>query len=283
MRILPPEKITDRSEARPEKSFCVSRRLRKLGFPDVRQLGLRGFGSVSYKQTHENQRFSARFRKGKMKKKGARDEGIKGLRLGQEIQERRSARSRTMDAKRTAAVTFGRDLGTKDYSKWRRNPGKYDIEGIDTASKSKTKVEARSRNPSSSALCPFCGSASWGRVQVSFTDNGVIRDAWCRTCGERSRFQEDQVFDWVSDHGDWAIGPIPSRLAYKDDRIAQLGVYRSVNGRRDPLVYVVWEGKDGSGNLSDMLPVPDSRMRCSRRLGNSSTRSTGTCCMGGVW
>lgn len=50
----------------------------------------------------------------------------------QSYQRRRSARSREMDAKRKARQTFGEDLGTEDYRRWKRHPGRYDIQGIDT-------------------------------------------------------------------------------------------------------------------------------------------------------
>lgn len=53
----------------------------------------------------------------------------------QSFQRKRSARSREMDAKRKARQTFGEDLGTEDYRRWKRHPGKYDIEGIDTPPK----------------------------------------------------------------------------------------------------------------------------------------------------
>ena len=50
-------------------------------------------------------------------------------------QAKRSSRSRTMDAKRNAAVTYGRDLGRKEFERWSKHPGRYDIEGIDTPPK----------------------------------------------------------------------------------------------------------------------------------------------------
>ena len=55
----------------------------------------------------------------------------------QNHQQKRSARSREMDSRRKAQVTFREDLGTKEYSKWKRHPGRYDIEGIDTPERTK--------------------------------------------------------------------------------------------------------------------------------------------------
>ena len=68
----------------------------------------------------------------------------RAYRWAQNFQRRRSARSQEMDARRNARMTFGEDLGTKDYSKWKGHPGRYDIEGIDTAPKSKGQ---RKTNP----------------------------------------------------------------------------------------------------------------------------------------
>lgn len=47
-------------------------------------------------------------------------------------QSGRSDRAKAMDERKQAKTVFGRNLGTKEYSLWKKNPGRYDIEGIDT-------------------------------------------------------------------------------------------------------------------------------------------------------
>lgn len=48
------------------------------------------------------------------------------------FQSGRSARARESDGRRQAKTTFGTDLTSKEYGVWKKNPGRYDIVGIDT-------------------------------------------------------------------------------------------------------------------------------------------------------
>lgn len=47
-------------------------------------------------------------------------------------QSGRSDRAKLMDERRQAKTVFGKDLGTKEYRLWKKSPGRYDIDGIDT-------------------------------------------------------------------------------------------------------------------------------------------------------
>lgn len=50
-----------------------------------------------------------------------------------EVNESRSNRSKFMDLRKRAKNTFyPDDISKKDYLKWRKNPSRYDIEGVDT-------------------------------------------------------------------------------------------------------------------------------------------------------
>ena len=54
------------------------------------------------------------------------------------VQSGRSRRSQTMDSRRRAKVTFPADYTDEQYAKWVANPGRYDIEGIDTPTGSRS-------------------------------------------------------------------------------------------------------------------------------------------------
>lgn len=63
----------------------------------------------------------------------ASDEEIKN------VQHKRSKRARSMDAKSTSRKTLKR--GDKKTRYWTKRPGRYDIEGVDTAGQAKNKLE----------------------------------------------------------------------------------------------------------------------------------------------
>ena len=48
------------------------------------------------------------------------------------IQSGRSPQARRADGRRQAKTTFGKDLSNENYGKWKKNPGRFDIVGIDT-------------------------------------------------------------------------------------------------------------------------------------------------------
>ena len=62
------------------------------------------------------------------------------------VQSGRSRRSQTMDSKRRAKQTFPADYTDEQYAKWASNPGRYDIEGIDTPTGSRS-LRSRSAKP----------------------------------------------------------------------------------------------------------------------------------------
>ena len=62
------------------------------------------------------------------------------------VQSGRSRRSQTMDSRRRAKQTFPADCTDEQYAKWVANPGRYDIEGIDTPTGSKS-LRSRSAKP----------------------------------------------------------------------------------------------------------------------------------------
>lgn len=47
-------------------------------------------------------------------------------------QSKRSPRAKKTDGQKTAKVTFGQELTVDDYRRWKKDPGRYDIAGIDT-------------------------------------------------------------------------------------------------------------------------------------------------------
>ena len=59
----------------------------------------------------------------------------KSERSASEIQSGRSTRAQTLDSKRRAKKTFPADYTDEQYALWAANPGRYDIEGIDTPKK----------------------------------------------------------------------------------------------------------------------------------------------------
>lgn len=63
------------------------------------------------------------------------------------FQANRSDRAKMIDSQRQAKVTFGSDLSNKEYSQWKKNPGRYDIEGIDTPEVPVTEVAPPEKEP----------------------------------------------------------------------------------------------------------------------------------------
>lgn len=59
------------------------------------------------------------------------------------FQSGRSARARESDGRRQAKTTFGTDLTSKEYGIWKKNPGRYDIIGIDTPDSSIPTTEQK--------------------------------------------------------------------------------------------------------------------------------------------
>lgn len=59
------------------------------------------------------------------------------------FQSGRSARARESDGRRQARTTFGTDLTSKEYGIWKKNPGRYDIIGIDTPDSSISMTEQK--------------------------------------------------------------------------------------------------------------------------------------------
>ena len=59
----------------------------------------------------------------------------KSTKSASDVQSRRSTRARTLDSKRRAKKTFPADYTDEQYALWAANPGRYDIEGIDTPKK----------------------------------------------------------------------------------------------------------------------------------------------------
>ena len=59
------------------------------------------------------------------------------------FQSGRSARAKESDGRRQAKTTFGTDLTNKEYGVWKKNPGRYDIVGIDTPDSSIPTVEQK--------------------------------------------------------------------------------------------------------------------------------------------
>ena len=117
------------------------------------------------------------------------------------FQAQRSDVSKKRDAKRKAVRTFGKNLNTQEYGKWKKSPGRYDIEGIDTPRpsieelglkpfKGESEVRFRKRHTTNFEVvkdgdgeypdvhlaepimgkprgkCPYCGKISWGKVSV---------------------------------------------------------------------------------------------------------------------
>lgn len=203
----------------------------------------------------------------------------------QKFQAQRSQQSKTLDAKRKAAVTFKTDLTTNQYGKWKKHPRRYDIEGIDTPPVKRPSIEELGLRPVKGGdseyrkkhttnvefvtdgdveypivhlaepidgkkphgKCPYCGKSSWGTPTVRLSNDGVVRYSDCLSCGKTSKFLEPARMYWTDDWGNWAVGAVPKNLVVKGDRVAQLSVYHAVGGRKDPDVYVVWQD-----NLLDM-------------------------------
>lgn len=66
-----------------------------------------------------------------------------------EIQRRRSPRAREIDARQDAEQTFdARTLTKKQFLKWKRNPNRYDIEGIDTKGSGRVTKETKGKKMS---------------------------------------------------------------------------------------------------------------------------------------
>lgn len=83
---------------------------------------------------------------GKKGKAGAAPGKKRSDRSASAVQSGRSRRSQTMDSKRHAKVTFPADYTDEQYAKWASNPGRYDIEGIDTPTGSRS-LRSRSAKP----------------------------------------------------------------------------------------------------------------------------------------
>ena len=58
----------------------------------------------------------------------------------------RTARARTMDSRATARTVFTPPLTPEEASKWWNAPGRYDVEGVDTAPKKRSRVPAKPRD-----------------------------------------------------------------------------------------------------------------------------------------
>ena len=189
------------------------------------------------------------------------------------VQAGRSAKAREMDARRRAVRTFGKDLGTREYGLWKRDPGRYDIEGIDTlegevpsAPEVEYIVEDEVEVPvvhltgpidgKPGGKCPYCGRSSWGRATMEFVPRGVLRRSRCRSCGNEVLFLEDRTFDWIDDSGEWAVGPVPEGTVTKTERRAQKAVFHVIYSWGVPELYTVWRANIGAVSRAAGFPEP---------------------------
>ena len=124
------------------------------------------------------------------------------------FQAGRSAKAREMDARRRAVRTFGKDLNTREYALWKRDPGRYDIEGIDTPEGKNPSapdveyiVEDKVEVPvvhltepldgKPGGKCPYCGKSSWSRATMEFVPGASsaapgAAPAATRSCSSRT-------------------------------------------------------------------------------------------------
>lgn len=190
------------------------------------------------------------------------------------VQAGRSAKAREMDARRRAVRTFGKDLSTREYGLWKRDPGRYDIEGIDTPEGKDTPstpeveyiVEDEVEVPvvhltepidgKPGGKCPYCGRSSWGRATMEFVPRGVLRRSRCRSCGNEVLFLEDRAFDWIDDSGEWAVGPVPEGTVTRTERRAQKAVFHVIDSWGVPELYTVWRANIGAVSRAAGFPEP---------------------------
>ena len=193
--------------------------------------------------------------------------------LAQRFQKRRSARSRKLDSPMTAKITFPRKLGMKDYSKWKRHPDRYDIEGIDTPDtyvgindgfptyeldesqwrildpdgyekniRSRFLSDYRTTGDPETTRCPRCGALRWRPIRSGFEEDVYRTSFLCLRCRESVVF--DTAIGPVSEMGEWAVGQlVGSRGRYI------LKVFRAVKGSGQPEVFTVHVSSDGSSDL----------------------------------
>ena len=101
--------------------------------------------------------------KGKAKEKSER----KSIGSASEVQSGRSIRAQSMDSKRRAKRTFPSDCTDEQYALWAANPGRYDIEGIDTPKKVGSAQRRASRGRFVDLTVARVGDTVWR------SDNGV--------------------------------------------------------------------------------------------------------------
>lgn len=85
----------------------------------------------------------------------------KSTKSASDVQSRRSTRARTLDSKRRAKKTFPADYTDEQYALWAANPGRYDIEGIDTPKKVGSAQRRSSKGRSVDLSAAKVGDVVW--------------------------------------------------------------------------------------------------------------------------
>ena len=85
----------------------------------------------------------------------------KSTKSASDVQSRRSTRAQTLDSKRRAKKTFPADYTDEQYALWAANPGRYDIEGVDTPAKVGSAQRRSSKGRSVDLSAAKVGDVVW--------------------------------------------------------------------------------------------------------------------------
>lgn len=85
----------------------------------------------------------------------------KSTKSASDVQSRRSTRAQTLDSKRRAKKTFPADYTDEQYVLWAANPGRYDIEGIDTPARVGSAQRRSSKGRSVDLSAAKVGDVVW--------------------------------------------------------------------------------------------------------------------------
>lgn len=85
----------------------------------------------------------------------------KSTKSASDVQSGRSTRAQTLDSKRRAKKTFPADYTDEQYALWAANPGRYDIEGIDTPKKVGSAQRRYSKGRSVDLSAAKVGDVVW--------------------------------------------------------------------------------------------------------------------------